>query len=249
MKYPKPKPLGIIQLSDFTHQYHCGEVIEPISYWVGRKAEVEKISSLCADIEPDPAKRSLLVLGTAIGFEPYLFAATENFAKVIGINRSETVPSPAYAAPTLRMEWCSAPTAADAHRDQITCVVCPYMESGVNLTPAILAINPKLIVYIYDRHGLCGPLTQQAWERDAIRAFEPGSAYRRIVKWAAPAHYCLKPIIEQSYCAYEHPYQNIVELQLRLDTELPPARDFQDGCYPWEAGLEPIDPVWLSTFI
>ncbi len=250
MNYHKPKPLDEVVLSDFTHQNRRGLIIEPISYWPIRRQEVSIITSLCEQIEPDEEKRALLVLGTAIGFEPYLFAKTGCFAQVIGINLSETIHGPAYAQPNLRMEVCDAETAAKAYKNRITCAVSPYMESGLNLTPAIFAINPKLIVYIYDRHGLCGPLTKQAWERDKIRAFEPGNLYRRICKWDAPAHYCLSAMIEGSYCAYEHSNQNIVELQLRQDIELPQIREFQcDGKYLWEDQLESSEVVWLSTFV
>lgn len=250
MTYQKPKPFDQVKLSDFTHHYRCGDVIEPISYWVGRKAEVGMITSVCEEIEPDSEKRAMLVLGTAIGFEPYLFAKTGCYAQVVGINLSEAVQGPAYTHPNLRMECCDAQTAARAYRDhQITCLLCPYMESGANLTPEILAIDPKLIVYVYDQHGLCGPLTKQAWERDQIRAFEPGCSYRRICKWRSVAHYCLSAMIEGSFCAYEHPNQNVVELQLRQDLMLPEIGEFQGSKYPWEDGLEPVEVIWLSTSV
>ena len=151
-----------------------------------------------------------------------------------------------YRHPNLLMETCDAETTAKKYKDKILCVTCVYMESGINLTPQIFEINPKIIVYVRDKHGLCGPLTQVDWERDKNRAFEQGERYRTILRWDAPSHYCLEPKLEGSYCAYEDINQNEVEIQLRRDVALPQIRFSNPEKYGWETLLDPVNIQWVS---
>jgi len=242
MKYRKPKQLSEITVLEFCHQYEDGDIIEPISYWPIRAQEISIISSLCKHIEPNKEKRTLLDLNTGLGFIPYLFVQSDNFNKVYGANPPgfDMFPAPYQQNKHLKIETIATDQLIDKYKHKILCLTCVYMESDRNLTPIIFKINPKLIIYVTDKSGICGPVSLAEWEKDDIRAFDPGQMYRTILRWDGPSHYCIKAKTESSFCDHDDLNQNTIEIQLRKDIPLPVFDGVSFQKFKWENYFQPI---------
>lgn len=236
------------KLTELTHWDFCersrgDQQIRPVSLWLIQKGEVEIISKLSQHLPKQGGKRLLLDLKPGSGLIACLFAETEVFNSVI-VALDEADSGLRFSHPNVEIAKGSYPQIAQQYAGKVTALICSWMDPEENLTPLIHGIGPQIIIYVRDKTGMCAGIV--VGKDGQQEPFDPSPAYRVICRFDAPSHFCLKPRLEKTYCAYDSIEQNEVEIQLKKELVggVSEVRIEEDP-YPWEPFPgSSLKPIW-----
>lgn len=251
---------------------------EPAITWLPRKEEILRFTNLAKSVHDGDGLPKIVEIGAGTGILSYLLAET-NELNVTAIDPDkkllmgkqyyqeewdspEQLVNP-YSHPNLRLINGTSKTALELFSGKPPdLVISSWMPEKIDLTPDILAMQPKAIVYInplkenYDPNNPVFALDNQ--DKYPLR-FSPRERYRRVYSWIGPSK---DDVISFSEVANTISYgnelkillDNFTEIQLREDIPDPeiPSSMFipEEEKYTWEqVNLEKLlNPSWLRIF-
>lgn len=226
----KPWQFSFLRPEQLSLHTLCAED-RPVMYWAPRQLDIVRFVALADALHGENSDLPTVVeIGSGSGLLSFLLAKTGKL-NVIACEPDQglvAISQQQYQHPNVQFLALDAKAAAENLKGQdVACVLNSWMPPGLNLTPAIRALNAKAIVYVLDTRGSTGFTSNNdrllEWKHretiDHVESYRPGSNYQPLCCWHGPAHW--EFVQAKSMARFHSPFSpefaNQIQCQVRND--------------------------------